>query len=168
VKLRYKLLTTAIILGGVFLWGRCGKKPWDVAPTPNVLPPSESERITIDPGTHRITIQTPNGTKTETLPDRPTTFDVNKNGTVKITSRQFGFEHHLIIGYQVSDIGRIAVGMNGWYFKRLDIGGGIADQIGNHTPIVFVELSYNVWRSVETGLSYDNLGHPGFLLLVRI
>ena len=168
MRLRYKVLTTAIVLGGVFLWGRCGKNGRNVAPTPNVLPKNDTEQIKVNPGSHTLTIITPSGQKTVTLPDRTSTIDVLKSGQVKITSPQFGFEHHVFLGFQASDRGRLTAGMDGWYFKKLDLGVGVADSFGAYAPIIYAKASYNVWRSVQAGLTYDNLGHPGLALTIRL
>jgi hypothetical protein len=169
MRLRSKLLIVAIILAEVFLWGRCGKSRTGVSPTPNVLPLNDAEQITVDPSTHQLVILRPNGERiVETLPDRPSTIDILKNGTVNVTSKQFGFEHHMFIGLLGSDHLRVGAGADLWYFKKLDLGIGIADQMGAYTPIVFGKVTWNVKGNLQVGLIYGSNKYIGGVLAVRI
>jgi hypothetical protein len=165
MKFRYKLGLFVTICIYVFFLGRGCAKP---KPPIRALPSGETERIIVDPGSHTITIQTPSGLKTETLPDRPSIFDVQSNGTVKLTVKQFGLEHHVFAGAVLSDSARLGVGIDGIYYKKLDLGVGVADQIGAYTPIVFAKLTYNVKGNIQTGIVYQNNQYIGGIVSVRL
>src|SRR5229473_686209 len=126
MNLRYKIGLIVFVLGSVFLLGRCGRRTTDTKNMlPAVLPSNEVERIQVNPDNHTLTIVTKTGTKTVTLPDRTSTIDVLKTGGVKVTSPQFGLEHHLFIGIAVSDDARLGIGADMFYWKRLDLGVGV-------------------------------------------
>lgn len=166
MKLRYKL---GILVSGLlvaFLYGRCAKPK---TTSPGILPKDDTERITVNPETHKLIIQRP-GQKpqTLTLPDQTSTFDVKQNGTVKVSSKQFGFEEHPFVGYAVSDIGRFVAGSDLTYYKKLDLGLGLGIQKDLGSFIGFAKISYNVWSNVSLGLSIDNQKHIGGILTVRL
>src|SRR4029077_5129832 len=135
---------------------------------PTVLPPNDIEQIQVNPERHRLTLITKTGTKTITLPDRTSTIDVLKSGVVKITSPQFGMEHHLFIGALEADHVRFGVGMDGLFWKRLDLGAGIAGQIGSYTPIAFAKITYTIKGNVQAGLVYQSNQYVGGILSVRL
>lgn len=166
VKLRYKVLSIALILGAVFLWGRCGRKPSSQIPT--VLPPNDKEQIIVDPVKHRLTVVQSTGIKVINLPDHPSVIDIHKDGSVVVTAPQYGFEHRFFLGGMVSDQGRFAVGMDLFYWKKLDLGLGGACQVGMHTPVAFLGVSYTIYDNLRIGLTYDNNQRIGGMLTVRI
>jgi hypothetical protein len=164
VRLRYKLALVGAVLLAVFVWVS-GYRQGHKSPATSglnaslVLPKNDTEQITVDPGTHRITILTPSGTKTETLPDRPSTFDIHKDGTVTINSKQLGFETKPFIGLGLGEGVRVYAGADLAYFKRLDLGLGMSSQrlsIGDLTDIRgLVKVSYNVYSNTSVNLGYD-------------
>lgn len=166
MKLRYKVGGGVALLLSVFLYGRCGRaKPIVAGP----LPPDDIVRITVDPDKHHIRIEQPNQKPIDSfLPDRPSTFEVKKDGKVKISSAQWGLEHHFFFGVTMSDFFRPAAGVDGFYWQKLDLGLGVADRIGSYTPVVFAKASYLVYDNLQLGLTYDNLRHVGVGLTVRI
>ncbi len=170
MRLRYKLISVGAILAGVFLWGRCSRTKNLSVPVPvNVLPSNDSEQITVNPSTHQLVILRPNGNRiVETLPDRQSTIDIRKDGQVIVTSKQFGFEHHAFIGLLGSDQFRIGAGMDGLYWKKLDLGIGVADRIGAYTPIGFAKLTYTIKGNLQVGVVYQTNQYIGGILAVRI
>lgn len=168
MKLRYKLIAIAAILGAVFMWGRHSKTSLQSPKTPAVLPANDREQIIVNPDNHTLTIVKPTGNEVLHLPDRTSTIDIKKDGTVSVTSPQFGMEHKVFIGGVFSDYARVGVGLDGFYWKRLDLGLGIADRLGNYVPVVFAKVTYNVWSNTQIGLTFDNQQHLGAILSVRI
>jgi hypothetical protein len=166
IRLRYKLGLLATIVLWAFLQGRSCAKPKPKSPA--VLPANDTEQITVDPSRHIISILTPAGRRTETLPDRPSTIDVRKDGTVKVTSSQMGLERHWFVGVVGADHARVGVGVDGLYFKRLDLGVGIAGQLGSYDPVGFAKLTYSVKGNLQLGLVYQNNQYIGGILAVRI
>lgn len=166
MKLRYKFGIIASGLLIAFLYGRCAKPK---SANPGVLPKDDTEQITVNPETHKLIITRP-GQKsiTETLPDRTSTFDVKQNGTVKISSKQFGFEEHPFIGYSVADIGRFMAGSDMVYYKRLDLGLGLGFQKDLGSFVGLAKISYNAWSNISFGVSIDNQKHIGGILTVRL
>lgn len=172
IRLRYKIYAGAIVLLGVFILGRCGRipqKPTGVAQTPgSVFPPNDAEQITVNPATHQLIILRPNQRIVETLPDRASTIDIRKDGRVVVTSKQFGLEHHMFIGLIGAEHIRIGAGLDGLYYKKLDLGIGIADQAGMYTPIVFVKATYNIKGNLQIGLVYQSNQYVGGVLSARL
>lgn len=133
-----------------------------------LLPPQDTEQITVDPSSHKLTIKTKTGYKTVTLPDHVSTIDVHKDGTVQVTSPQFGLEHHMFVGLVGSDHIRLGAGADLFYWKKLDLGVGVADQVGMYTPIVFAKLTYNIKGNMQAGLVYGSNQYIGGVLAVRL
>jgi hypothetical protein len=170
IKRYLKLLggCTLLLLGGFFwLQHRIGGvRPASNRP-PTVLPPDSKEQIIVNPIKHSLIIVRPGKTETVTLPDRPTVIDVKKDGTVKVTASQFGFESRPFLGLSASlDGGHIALGVDGLYWKRLDLGGGV--QFNGAGARVFVSLSCNVWSNTRVGITFDHKQTVSALLSVRL
>lgn len=166
MKLRYKIGLGIAILGSVFLYGRCGRS----GPTPiinPVLPPNDAAQITVNPGGHSITVVTPTGSHTTYLPHGTSTIDIGHDGAVSLKVKQFGLEHSPFAGVYYSDALRFGVGADFVYWKKLDLGVGVAGGASAHT-VAFAQLSYNVWDNVRVGITYDHLGHVGGGITLRI
>lgn len=135
-----------------------------------VLPKDDNEQIIVDPHLHTLIITRPTGTTVTHLPDHATVIDVRKDGTVGVTSPQWGLERRLFAGAYMSDKFRLALGMDGLYFKRLDFGIGVAGQLGisGHPPIGFAQVSYNVWSNCRIGIVYGTNRYVGGTLTVRL
>lgn len=170
MKLRYKIGLVLVVLGLTYGLGRCAKSrsAASMSKASAVLPPNDVEQIRVNPETHQLIITTAKGIQTVTLPDRTSTVDVRKNGTVNVTSPQFGLDKHLFAGYTLSDVGRFAIGGDFVYYKKLDIGIGIADQFGSHTPIGIAKLTYNVYGAVQVGIMYGTNKYAGGIVSVRL
>jgi hypothetical protein len=177
VRLRYKLALVGAVLLAVLVWVSGYRHGHQAGATsgPNaspILPKNDTEQITVDPGTHRITILTPSGPKTETLPDRPSTFDIHKDGTVTISSKQLGFETKPFIGIGLGEGVRVYAGADLGYFKRLDLGLGFASprlSKGDLTDIRgLFKVSYNVYSNTSINLGYDTSKTVHVFLSVRL
>jgi len=172
IRLRFKITLAVAMIVGVLVWisgYRHGASRPPSGPNPaTVLPSNESERITVDPEKHTLIIQTPMKVKVVTLPYNKSTIDVFKNGEVKVTSSQFGLEHHVFMGYGLSDTGRFVIGLDGLYYKRLDLGLGFGSQFGNHSPIAFAKLSYTVYGNIQAGIIYGSNQSIGAIVSVRL
>ncbi len=163
----------ALVLFGLVLYfrvryGRPAGFLGGSAPTVAVLPKEDKEQFIIDPVKHSLIIVKPTGNQTLSLPDRRSVIDLRKDGTVQVTSPQWGWEHRFFLGGHVSDTFRIAAGMDGFYFKKLDIGAGVASRMGAYTPIVFAQVSYNVWSNCRIGIAYGSDRLIGGTLTVRL
>jgi hypothetical protein len=169
MRLRYKIGLVLVVLGTTFGLGRCKRNAANgpKSSVPTVLPSNDIEQIRVNPETHQLIITTAKGTQTVTLPDKTSTIDVLKNGTVKVTSPQFGFQVRPFAGVYYSDALRFGAGADLGYWKKLDIGVGIAGGASAHT-VAFAQLSYNIWDNVGVGLTYDHLGHIGGGITLRI
>lgn len=173
MKLRYKLFFVWLIAAWVFILGHaCAKsKPL----IPSVLPPNDTEQLLIDPVKHKITILTPSGPKVITLPDHITTIDIHKDGTVKVTAPQFGFETRPFIGLGLGQGLRLYAGADLGYWKKLDIGLGVGtprllDKSGMQFNDVRIGVftSYNVYDNTRLTLGLDTQKTIHLLLSVRI
>jgi hypothetical protein len=135
----------------------------------NVIPKDDKEQITVNPVNHTLTIRRP-GQKdqTLTLPDRVSTVDITKANMVKVTSKQYGLELHPFIAITMADSIRVGLGLDTLYYKRLDFGVGAASEPGQHPPVVFAKLSYNIWSNTQIGISIDNHKNVGASFSVRL
>lgn len=169
MRFRYKLGLVVAVLGITFGLGRCQRKTGGPnLSIPTALPPNDLEQIQVDPSTHQLIITTKIGSHIVTLPDRTSTIDVLKNGTVKVTSPQFGLEHHMFIGLLGSDHARLGVGVDALYWKKLDLGVGIADQVGAYTPVVFAKVTYTIKGNMQAGIVYQSNQYIGGIVAVRV
>ena len=169
MNLRHKF--AVVWVGGVclliaFLYGKIDKKgPKGIA----VLPKNDTEQISFNPATHQLIILGPGNKKTvETLPDRTSKIDVHKDGSVSVTSPQFGFEERPFIGVMVSDQFRFVAGSDLVYYKRLDLGVGVGVNRFGGSFTGIAKVSYNIWSNISVGMSYDTAQHIGVGLTVRL
>lgn len=153
------------VLGYLFLRHRDHKV--DANTSSQVLNPGVREKIVVNPDKHTLDIITANKVDHLFLPDRPSSIEINKNGTINVTSKQWGTELHAFIGLQASDAFRVAAGADLFYYKKLDLGLGVAGEIGNHTPIAFTGISYTVWGNLRAGMTFDTGLKPGVFVSVR-
>lgn len=169
MKLRYKLLLILIVLGTMFGLGRCQRLTISgpKSSVPAVLPANDREQILVDPVHHSLIIVKPEGNQTVTLPDRQSVIDIRKDGSVVVTSKQLGFEHLPFVALTISDTARLGLGVDLAYWKRLDLGLGIACST-NYRPVLFAKVSYTVWDNVSAGLTYDSGRNVGGVLSLRI
>ncbi len=168
IKRHYKGFLAGAGIIGLMLYVRgCTKAQEEIKNSP--LPPNVVARITVDPTRHHLRIQQRSGKPVDTfLSDHPSTFEITSSGQVKVSSPQFGFEHKFFFGLTVSDNLRVGAGLDGFYFKKLDLGLGVADRVGSYTPVVFVKASYLVYDNLQLGITFDNMQHVGAALTLRI
>jgi hypothetical protein len=169
IPLRYKIYLAVTILAGVFVWGRCSRaKIPPTTPKPAVvLPKEDKEQIIVNPIKHTITVVTAQGATTQTLPERNSTIDVRKDGMVKVTAPQYGRELRPFAGVFFSDHVRLGAGLDCFYLKKLDLGFGLAN-MAKVNPVVFAKLSLIVYSNTSIGITYDNLGHIGGCITLKI
>lgn len=167
IRLRYKVFAVLSVLLSVFLFGRYYKKPLTTSGSAAILKPTDKEEILINPVKHTITVVTASGIKTETLPERESEIDIGKDNNVKITASQFGFEHSPFVYAGFSNHFRYGAGLDALYFKKLDLGIGLAGSAGTST-VVFAQLSYNVFDNVRLGITLDHQEHIGVGISLRI
>lgn len=172
---RYTVITGmfALVLLGLVLYlrvryGRPASGLEIAHPSVAVLPKDDKEQIIVDPSRHSLIIVRPTGNQTLSLPDRQSVIDIRKDGTVQVISPQWGWEHRVFFGIHGSEVLRLGAGMDAFYFKKLDLGAGVACQIGAHTPIVFAQISYNAWSNCRVGIAYGTNRFVGGTLTVRL
>lgn len=165
-KIKYYVAVFVVLLLG-FFWLRHRDRKIDRSTSSTVLAPGIQEKLIVNPDTHKLTIVLPSGSQELFLPDRPSSIEIDKNGRVIVTAKKWGSELKMFGGIQASDAFRLAVGIDGLYYKRLDLGLGIADKIGNYVPVGFGKVSYNFWSHLQAGLTYDTEKKAGLALTVR-
>jgi len=158
MKLRYKIYLSMIVLAAVFLWGRCNRSAVRNPQQPIVLPSNDIEQIHVNPSNHTITIITPKGNETLTLPDRQSTIDIHKDGTTKVTAKQFGLECHPFTGVGYGAGFRAYLGADVLYFKKLDLGlTGISPSPSGPSDIrLGAFISYNFYSNTRISLGIDH------------
>jgi hypothetical protein len=166
------IITVAVLLG-LFGFKACRKvqQKQDKQATSTTLQPGQKEKIVVDPTKHTITITTPDGTKSTYLPDRPTQIIENKDGSITVIDHKYGAElkPYLGAGGSLDGTPRLHIGADGFYFKRLDLGGGFDF---NPTSIrdtrLSVNASYNFYSNTSLALSIDNRKFVGLFIKVRL
>lgn len=171
---RYALVAglLALILLGLYLYLRVryGRPRTLNVPAVSsaVLPKDDREQIIVDPVRHNLIIVRPTGNETISLPDRPTTIDIKKDNTVRVIAPQWGYEHRAFAGLYASDRLRVAGGVDGLYFKRFDLGAGIASSVDRLSVVGFGVLSYNFYSNCRVGITYGTDRRVGAVITVRI
>jgi len=175
MKFRWKalILFILLIIEALFLKG-CPNGVVKHPSGPVVLPPGTTEQVVVDPVRHELIITTKKGTTKQTLPDRKSTFDVQANGTVKVSAAQFGYEVRPYLGIGANEGIRAYLGADLLYFKRCDLGLGVGlpplgksnRQVGDIRPLV--NVGYVVWDNLSMNLGIDSSKQMHVFLTVRI
>lgn len=138
------------------------------------LPTNDTERIIVDPRKHTLTVVkenlTPGGkpsVTTTTLPDRQSTVDIHKDGSVAVTAPQLGIELRPFLGVGYSDDARLAIGADVLYWKRLDLGLGVQPNFHMADARGFLSLSYNLVDNLRITATIDHKKTPGIFLSAR-
>lgn len=166
MKLRYKIGAGGIILGFVFLIGRCSKnKPISTTPEKN-----GSEKIVINPHKHTITIPKPEGPEEIFLPENPSTIEVDPKGHVIVTADQYGTELYPFGGVGYSASSSIILGLDLVYWKRWD--GGLAFVVPMNTGWAqetqfAAAISYTAYDNLRLTGSVSATGRIGLFATVR-
>ena len=166
-NIKYLFAVLFASIAGFFYLRGCDQAVDNAVDSP-VLRPGIIEKLIINPYTRKLTIITPEKEETLFLPDRPSSIEIDEEGNTEVTSKQFGTELRPYIGVTMSDKFRLTAGLDLLYWKRWDLGLGVAGQVGNHAPVVFLNPSYNVWGNVQLGLVFDNKQNVGLSLTVRL
>jgi len=150
------LATTLVLAFGLY---KCQRKRDSDISSP-LLGPNVKEKIILNPLRHSIVIITAEGTKVTTLPDRPSSIEIYKDGRVKTSIPQWGYEAVPFIGIgwggQLNDY----IGIDGFYWKRLDFGTAFSfDRDLKIKAIGFpLVLSYAVWHNTRLSIGYEMFG----------
>lgn len=166
LKARAILYATALCIGLLVLWfaRRRHDQRVDQAIHSTVLPPEDSARLIVDEVHHNIITITRRGTTggqvtTATfLPRSGASVDIRHGGSVVVTARKSGTEVSPFLGVSLgSDIrGRAALGLNLFFIRRWEIGGGLLMGSDIHDTRLFVGGTYNAYGNMIVGLGIDN------------
>ncbi len=156
-----------IVLWGLLLGAIVGiilaffhQKHTDKVIDSKVLLPDVEEKLIIDPTHHTLIIIDRAGTKAVNLPNRPSSVEVLKNGKIRLNVPQYGFEHIPFVGIGYSSQLNDYIGMDFWYYKKLDIGTafGFDRDLKIKTLGFPVILSYTVYHNLRLSVGYDFIG----------
>lgn len=159
-----------LLLLGLYLFVRAhlGSKLTNELTSARVaLPQADSEQLLINPRDHTITIKQAGKTRTVSLPDKQTTIDVLKDGQVVVTAPQYGLEFRPFVGLGYSDDARFALGVDGFYWKKLDLGGGLQMNFHLAQPRAFLSLSYTLIDNLRVSATIDHKKQPGIFVSLR-
>lgn len=167
-----KMVGLAIVLSliPIYLVFYFHNKKVDQINTSQILLPTESEKVIVDPRRHKITLITETHSKEFTLPDRPSVISVLKGDGIKIVSPQFGTEFRPYLGaaYTLSG-GVILGGVDVFYWKALDVSLGLSlDPTYVQRAGVFVGFSYVAYSNCSVGVGLDNHVTPILFVKVRL
>lgn len=171
MRLRYRfgLLFAGVL--AVFLWGWMRGRQSVVPAKPASLVAQDSERLTVNPEKHTLTVLTSKGQQTLFLPNRATTIEITKAGAAVVHDKQIGFEESPFIGgmYGIK-AGRIAAGVDVFYIHRVDLGVavGLPYPFASSSTSVMAVASYNVWRDTRISVGVDQHKDPYVGITVRL
>jgi hypothetical protein len=168
-----KIVTAAIVgigllLGWLFL--RRHNQGQDVNNAQTSLRPGEESAVIINPIHRSITIVRPDGkTHTVDLPDRPSRISLLKGDGFKVSAPQWGTEvRPFLIGAYDLKGGKLGLGVDGFYWKRLDIGAGaLVNPSFVQDTSVFIGVSCFVYSNTSVMLGIDNHTSPLIAIKVR-
>lgn len=148
----------------------------EFSPAPQVeLPADDKELVTIDDNAHTISVTTEAGTKTTY--SRNPTIELRKDGTLSVKEHTWGLEFNPFVGVGYQDTRRLYIGVNHFYFHRIDVFTAIGFPMNNSYVAVepMMGLSYNFWHncSINVGLNPVNVilrqkPEPALVLSVRL
>lgn len=128
-----------------------------------VLPPEDQVKVIVDPSRHTLTTVTrradgSNETRATFLPGTGASVELRKNGSVVVTAPKWGTEINPFMGLAFgSDIvGRAALGLNGLYVQRWELGGGLLLSRDIHDTRIFAHVSYNAYKNAFVSVGIDN------------
>lgn len=168
MKLRFKLILVTVLVTLIcILLYRCDSSKTSVG---NTLQPGDKEKIVYNSHTHTITVQTDKGT-TITEYGRNPTVTLRENGDVVVQRHDWGFEHDPYVGFGLSDVPRVHIGVSLFYYNRWDLNLGLALTTRSEYAINdwvrgCAIVSYNVWSNTNLFVGVDNKMSPtgGFFL----
>jgi hypothetical protein len=173
---RYVVLALILLLA-LFGFRGCRKvqKKQDSVTSSAVLASNQKEKIVVNPEKHTITITTRKAdgqtqTTTTYLPDRPTAVVEDVNGKLSLIDHKFGTElrPYLGIGGALDGTPRVHLGVDFFYFRKMDLGAGLDTNPSNLKDVRGnLDLSYNFYSNTSVACSYDNHKTVGLFLKVR-
>lgn len=168
-KIGAATIASVIALGGwLFLHHR--NKIQDTVNSQTVLQMNEESAVIINPIHRSITIVRSNGNvNTLDLPDRPSRISILKTGKIWVTAPQWGteFRPFLVGAYDLKG-GKLGLGLDVFYWKRLDIGGGVlVNPVFVQDTSVFVGISCFVYSNTSVTLGINNHTAPLIGIKVR-
>lgn len=171
VKKLIAIIVASVIALGGWLFLRHRNQIQDVTTSQTALQPGEESAVIVEPSRRRIIIVRPNGaTHTITLPDRPSRIALMKNDGIKVTAPQWGTEiRPFLVGAWDLRGGKLGIGIDGFYWKRLDVGGGfLMNPSYVQDTSLFVGVSMFVYSNTSITLGIDNHAQPLIGIKVRI
>lgn len=158
-RLFYIIGLNLIVLGSLLGFRACQKKH-DSKTSSAVLGPNTAEKLIVDGLRHTITIVKPEGTTVTSLPIRPSSVEIMKDGKVIVTAPQYGFEAVPFIGIGYSSQLNDYIGCDLYYWKRLDL--GVAFSFDRELKIKAlgfpVVLSYAIWHNTRLSIGLEPVG----------
>ncbi len=132
------------------------------------LPRNVAEQIVIDPRKHTMVFKRNGKTVVMHLPDKQTVITLKESGQILVASPQWGLEVRPFIGLGFSTDAHFGIGLDGVYWRRFDVGGGIRWNFGLTDPRFFLALTYNMKDNLRIGITIDHKKAPGLMLSLRI
>ncbi len=137
-----------------------------------ILPADVQEKLIIDPTHHSLIILSDKGTKAITLPNRPSSIEVLKNGKLRLNVPQYGWEHSPFIGIGYSTQLNDYIGLDLWYWKQIDLGTsfGFDRNLKIRTLGFPIVISYTVYHNMRLSIGVEPFGEHNIhgLISVRI
>ena len=159
---RYLIVFGLLVMGAGWLYMRGCDKRVDTNTSSTTLSPNVAEKLIVNPANHTLTIvKSSGGSQTIFLPDRPSSIEVGKDNKVQVTVRAYGTEAAPFIGFAYSDQARLALGVSGLYYKRLDLGAALFPSVsGRFSVRAGVMVSYNLYSNSSLFLGVTNTLNP--------
>ncbi len=131
------------------------------------LPPNVEKKIIVDTKAHQIVIvEKGKGRHGEPIVKRRIDYlppqaaiEIGKDGSVTVVSRTWGTERWPFVGFAIDTegSGRANVGLNLFYWRRIDIGAGVSlGMVGARDARAFLSCGYNLYSNTSLYVGVDN------------
>ncbi len=131
------------------------------------LPPNVEKKIIVDTKAHQIVIvEKGKGRHGEPIVEQRIDYlppqaavEIDKAGNVTVVARAYGTEHWPFVGFvfDTEGSGRANVGLNLFYWRRIDIGAGLSfGMVGARDARAFLSCGYNIYSNTSFYVGVDN------------
>lgn len=151
------IVATSILILSIGVYVYTHKRDTGIIQT--VLKPDVQEKIIVNPALHSLIIITDKGTEALSLPDRASSIEILKTGKLRLTVPQCGFEHSPFIGIGYSSQVNDYLGLDVFYWKRLDFGISFGfDRLKLQSLSAPLMISYTIWHNTRLTFGVEPFG----------
>ncbi len=162
--MRRLLYGLGIIVALLFAWYMLHKRDVkrDAQTVSQTLPTDDKAKVIVDDKRHTVTTITKRADgvleqSVQFLAPR-VSIETKPDGAVVVTSRSFGteFSPWMGVSFDTEKRARTTLGLNAFYVKRWEFGGGLSVRTSDLDPRAFMDISLNVYSNTLLYAAIDN------------